>query len=102
MDVYGTLWDKVMRSFFDGVSCLIPAMNPSVEMDLFHVIGRILFHGYLAIGFLPVRVSFTSLCTMLWRNEVVVPLIPSRLICQLCEQQRSSYTSDSTLFTVAF
>ena len=33
-------------------------MNPSIEMDLFHVIGRILSHGYLAIGFLPVRVSF--------------------------------------------
>ena len=52
---------------------MIPAMNPSVEMDLFHVIGRILSHGYLAIGFLPVRVSFASLCTMLLGNEVVIP-----------------------------
>ena len=72
-DVYGTFWDKVYEKFFDGVSCVIPAMNPSIEMDLFHVIGRILSHGYLAIGFLPVRVSFASLCTMLLGNEVVIP-----------------------------
>ena len=53
---------------------MIPAMNPSIEMDLFHVIGRILSHGYLAIGFLPVRVSLASICTMMFLgNEVVIP-----------------------------
>ena len=41
-----------MRSFFYGVSCVIPAMNPSVKI-------RILSHGYLAIVFFT-WVSFMS------------------------------------------
>ena len=50
-DVYGTVWDKVYEKFFLGVSSVISAVNP----------GRILSHGYLAIGFFYLSVIYVSM-----------------------------------------
>lgn len=72
-DVIGAFWEEVFSKFFDGVTCVIPASKPGIEMDLFHVMGRIVSHDYVVTGFLAVRISFPCLCTMLLGTNVTIP-----------------------------
>ena len=71
-DVYSTFWEQAYQKFFDGVCCVIPAMTPNIDMSLFLKLGGILSHGYLTTGFLPVMISFPSLCIMLLGTEVSI------------------------------
>ena len=47
-------------------------MTPNIDMSLFLKLGGILSHGYLTTGFLPVMISFPSLCIMLLGTEVSI------------------------------
>ncbi len=51
---------------------MIPGVNPSVEMRFFQIICRILSHAFFSYWFLPVKVSFPTLCTTLLGNEVTI------------------------------
>ena len=42
-------------------------------MSLMPVLGRIISHGYLATGFLPLRITFPSLVNILLGPTVTIP-----------------------------
>lgn len=64
-DALSQFWDKSYTIFFDGGNLLTPVMTPQSDLSVFPILGRILSHGYLATGVLPVHIAFPSLAGML-------------------------------------
>ena len=48
-----------------GPTNLVPLVHAQSDMWLFPILGKIISHGYLASGYLPVRISLPSLVAML-------------------------------------
>ena len=65
-------WEEALGRHFDGSSLLTPVIHAQTSMSDFIALGTILSHGYLLEGYLPVRVAFPSLATMLL-GQVAVP-----------------------------
>lgn len=63
-DMLSAFWQQAYQTLFDGATTLVPLVHPSTDMDVFPVIGKIISHGYLAGGTLPVRISLPSLLAM--------------------------------------
>ena len=57
---------------FDGGCLLSPVIHPEVDMSKFSIIGRIISHGYLSTGFLPVQIALPSLAVLLFGSMVKV------------------------------
>ena len=72
-DMLSAFWENAYRNLFDGGSLLSPAMHPTCDVESFPTIGRILSHGYLVTGFLPVRIAFPTLASILMGSSVTVP-----------------------------
>lgn len=64
-DMFSGFWNVVFKKQFDGPGSLIPATHPDVNMDDFPILGKILSHGYISCGFLPVHISFPVLAAVL-------------------------------------
>ena len=64
-DMYSSFWESAFIRHFDGESLLIPAVNPNTDMAILPLLGTILAHGYMVAGYLPVRVVFPVLVTVL-------------------------------------
>ena len=70
-DMLSGFWEAYDQPF-DGGCLLSPALHREMSMSIFSIIGRIILHGYLSSGFLPVRITFPSLATLLFGNTVKV------------------------------
>ena len=57
-DMFSGFWSCAFEKFFDGSGSLVPAAHPTIDMTAFPLLGKILSHGYIACGFLPVHISF--------------------------------------------
>ena len=64
-DVMSAFWQLAYEKLFDGSKLFVPAISPHVDLSSLPTIGKILSHGYLCTGFLPVQISFPSLEAML-------------------------------------
>ena len=64
-DMYSSFWESAFFRHFDGENLLIPAVNPSTKMTTLQLLGIILAHGYMVVGYLPIRVAFPVLATIL-------------------------------------
>ena len=64
-DMLSAFWEAAYQTLFDGANILVPFIYPSTDLAMFSVLGRIISHGYLASEFLPIRISFPSLPSML-------------------------------------
>ena len=64
-DALSQFWEETYTTLFDGGNLLTPVITPQSDLTVFPVLGRILSHGYLATGVLPVRIAFPSLAGML-------------------------------------
>ena len=62
-------------------------VQPGIDITNFSILGKIISHGYLVCGFLPVRIALPSLISMLLGPSVT---IPSSLIIDFF----SDYVSD--------
>ena len=80
-------WINVYARLFEGAKTLIPMVHPGLDMSIFPILGRIISHGYIAGGVLPVRIALPSLIVMLLGPTVH---IPSNLIVQ----SSADYVSD--------
>ena len=52
---------------------LFPIVVSCVDFDTLQAIGRVLSHGYLATGILPIRTAFPCLVSMLKCVETAIP-----------------------------
>jgi hypothetical protein len=72
-DMLSGFWEEAYQKLFDGCRLLTPVIHPQVDMKVLPVIGRILSHGYLASGFLPVRIALPTLACILLGPTVNIP-----------------------------
>lgn len=71
-DMYSGFWEKAYATLFEGATLLTPMFHPEMDMSLFTIVGRILSHGYLVAGILPIRVALPTLICMLLGPAVSV------------------------------
>ena len=64
-DMFSEFWDVVYGKFFEGATTLIPMIHPQLDFTAYPILGRVLSHGYLVVGVLPIRVALPSLVGML-------------------------------------
>ncbi len=64
-DMLSGFWEEAYQKLFDGCQLMTPVIHPQVDMKVLPIIGRILSHGYIASGFLPVRIAFPTLACLL-------------------------------------
>lgn len=64
-DVITGFWLDAYVSMFDGSNLLIPSVSPHTNLSQLASIGKILSHGYMCTGFLPVQVALPTLVLML-------------------------------------
>ena len=50
-------------------------VHPHLDMTIFPILGRILSHGYLVAGHLPVRISLPALINMLLGPKQVTQIL---------------------------
>ena len=72
-EMVSAFWEIAYTKCCDGDSLLVPLMHPGLDAAMFTKLGRILSHGYLQCGFLPLRIAFPALATMLLGVRVCIP-----------------------------
>ena len=60
------------EKFFDGSGSVVPVSHPTMDMSIFPMLGKILSHGYIACGFLPVHISFPVIAAVLLGPDVKI------------------------------
>ena len=64
-DMFSSFWEAAYNMLFEGSNLLTPMIHPQTDLAVFPTIGRILSHGYLVTGILPVRIALPTLISML-------------------------------------
>lgn len=82
-DMFSAFFQESYKHLFDGVSLLIPALHPSVDMAAFRTMGTVISHAYLTSGILPIRVAFPCLASMLLGTSSEIP--QSQLVAAFTE-----------------
>ena len=72
-DMLSAFWESAYCNLFNGKSLLSPAVHPTCDLGSFPALGRILSHGYLVTRFLPVRIAFPTLASILMGSSVTIP-----------------------------
>lgn len=72
-DMFSAFWEEAYCRFFDGGSLLSPVIHPGSDLASLPIVGRILSHGFLVAGFLPVRIAFPTLASILLGSTITLP-----------------------------
>lgn len=64
-DLFSGFWEEAYLRFFDGSSLVTPVVHANVDMASLPMLGRILSHGFMVTGYLPVRIAFPALASIL-------------------------------------
>ena len=64
-DMFSSFWEAAYNMLFEGSNLLTPMIHPQTDLAVFPIVGRILSHGYLVTGILPVRIALPTLLCML-------------------------------------
>lgn len=91
-DFCSAFWESAYEKAFDGNTLLTPALHSGINMDSLAVIGTILSHMYLAVGFIPVRIAFPSLACILFHPNIS---IPSEFMVEAFVDSLSTHERDS-------
>ena len=73
---------------FDGGNLLVPVIYPGTDMADMPSFGTVMSHGFLASGFLPLRLAFPVVAAVLFGPSVEVP---DAIIMDLFVDYISSY-----------
>ena len=52
-------------SFFEGACLLTPNLHATTDMSVLCLLGRIISHGFLVSGYMPIRVAFPCMAGVL-------------------------------------
>lgn len=72
-DMFSSFWEEAYKKVFDGVSTLIPLLHPQTQIRSFEILGKVISHGYLVSGHLPIQISLPTLLTVLLGSQVEIP-----------------------------
>ena len=51
----------------------MPAVHPHVQVELFSHLGAIFSHGFMSCGFMPVRLGFPTVASLVLGTSVGIP-----------------------------
>jgi hypothetical protein len=71
-DMFSGFWEHAYIKNFDGERLLVPSLNPSINMNVYNILGTILTHGYMCCGFLPTRIAFPVIMAILKGPDVSI------------------------------
>lgn len=71
--MFSEFWDAVYGKLFEGATTLTPMIHPQLDFSVHPILGRILSHGLLIVGILPIRVALPSLISMLLGPYALIP-----------------------------
>ena len=71
-DFFSGFWEQAYKIMFDGAALLAPISHAETPMNEFTVLGKVLSHGYLCCGFLPCRIAFPVLASVLLGPSVTI------------------------------
>ena len=72
-DLLSAFWTSAYLKHFDGSGSLVPQMHAGTDLSIFRLLGRVLAHGYLTCGVLPIRLAFLFVARCLLLEEVQIP-----------------------------
>lgn len=72
-DLFSAFWEKAYEKAFDGTNSLMPAIHPHIDMELFPLMGTIFSHGFISCGFMPVRLGFPTIASIVLGTSVMIP-----------------------------
>ena len=103
-DMLSAFWEEAYIHFFDGSSLLVPTVHPNVDMSLLPKLGLILSHGYLVCGFLPTRIAFPALASILnpsvtFPTNIPVPAFAESLSVFEAATVKEALAANSTTFS---
>lgn len=78
-DFFSAFWEEAYREVFEGCTLLVPALHAHIDMQSLPILGKIISHGYISCGHLPVRIAFPVIATLLLGPSIEVS---SRLLLQ--------------------
>ena len=71
-EFFSAFWEEAYRQAFDGASLLTSSVHTHIDLSSYTTLGKLLLHGYLSCGFLPVRITFPTLAAILLGPSVDV------------------------------
>ena len=87
-DLFSAFWEDVYVRYFDGSSLLSPMVHANINMESLPKLGKVLSHGFLVCGFLPVRVAFPVLASILMGPTIE---IQPKILVQTFAESLCSY-----------
>ncbi len=91
--MFSAFWEQAYQSLFEGATILTPLIHPQTDTAVFPILGRILSHGFLVTGFLPIRIALPTLIGILLGPAVPVPpdVIRETFLVYLSSVERSVF-----------
>ena len=72
-EFFSAFWAEAFMKLFEGDSTLIPSFHPHTQLSLFETLGKIISHGYLVCGYLPIKIAMPTLLSILFGPKVDIP-----------------------------
>ena len=72
-DLFSGSWEEVYLRFFDESSLVTPIVHTNVDMTSLPMLRRILSHGFMVTGYLPVQIAFPTLASIFMGPTVDIP-----------------------------
>lgn len=91
-EMFSAFWEQAYLQLFEGATILTPLIHPQTDTTVFPVLGRILSHGYLVTGFLPIRIALPTLICMLLGPGRLIPsdIVEGAFLDYLCCVERET------------
>lgn len=88
-DMLSAFWEEAYRLHFDGATILVPLIHPQTDITQFRTLGKIISHGYLVSGYLPVCINLPSLLGIFLPGfEIPSPLLLDTLVDYVSPNER--------------
>ena len=71
-DLFSAFWEIAYIKHFDGEKLLVPTISPKTDLATLPLLGTILCHGFMACGYLPVRIAFPIITAVLLGLETAI------------------------------
>ena len=90
-DLFSCFWEQAYIKHFDGDKLLVPAAHANSQISVFPILGTTLAHGFFACNFIPVRLAFPIIASILRGPDVDIPdhILLESLIDFLSEHEGS-------------
>ena len=74
-EAFSTFWEAAYNEHFDGANIVAPVVRAGQFSTSLQTLGRILSYGYISSGFLPVRVAFPTLASILVSGDIPAEIL---------------------------